>query len=389
MKNRYLEKIDKRVKVKITGNNVKTYLKRIINDIEIINMYPISKKEVHLILKYSDYKKLLKHKSIYKITILDYYGSIKIAKKIKKNYLLLISMFLGIILILILSKMIFKIEIIHQDEQIRTKIKAELNSYGIKKYSFKKNKEDLEKIKNKILNKNKDTLEWIEIIPYGTKYTIRVVERKINKDTTKYQYQHIVSKKNAIITEINAIKGEKVKFVNDYVKKGDIIISGNIQLMDNTTTLTMAKGSVLGSVWYIVDIDYPFVYQEDIYTGKSKKVYSIYFFNKRFSIFNFKNFHSFVSKKKNLITSNFLDIKLVSEKQYEVIIKDEVYTEEIVGVKAINYIKEKMMNDNKDIKDIKEVKILSTTINASSINFKMFVRTIEDIGEALLIENLE
>ncbi len=44
------------------------------------------------------------------------------------------------------------------------------------------------KIKNKILEENKDTLEWLEIIRNGTKYTIRVEERIINNKIkiTKY-----------------------------------------------------------------------------------------------------------------------------------------------------------------------------------------------------------
>ena len=70
---------------------------------------------------------------------------------------------------------------------------------------------------------------------------VRIEERKINTTEEIYQYQSVVASKNAIITEIQALKGEKVKNINDYVKKGDTIISGYITLPNNTTGITMAK----------------------------------------------------------------------------------------------------------------------------------------------------
>ena len=61
MRNRTIENnIDSIVKVKIEGKNINSYLKRIIKKrINIIKLIPISYKEVHLLLKYSDYQKLI------------------------------------------------------------------------------------------------------------------------------------------------------------------------------------------------------------------------------------------------------------------------------------------------------------------------------------------
>lgn len=199
-----------------------------------------------------------------------------------------------------------------------------------------------------------------------------------------------------MLVEIDAIRGEKVKFLNDYVSKGDVIISGFITLPNNTIVPTMAEGTVLGEVWYMVDVEYPFVYQETNFTGKSKTVYAIHFFDKRFGFFDFDEFRSFQSKEKVLFSSNFLDIRFVREKQYEVIIKDEVYTEEMVGVRAIKYVKEKLMKDNSSIREVIDVRILNAFSDDDNMKFKMFVKTIEDIGEVVIInegelpkENLE
>ena len=388
MRNRYLETMESMVKVKISGSNINNYLKRVIKKkIHIIRLIPVSYKEIHVILKYSEYKKLLNLKSIYEVELIENLGRKKVEEVLKNNSLLLIFMILGLILIIFLSNVVFSIDIIHQDRNIRELLKEELERYGVVKYSLKKDYDELVNIKNKILEDNKELLEWIEISLYGTKYIVRVEERKLNEKEEEYRYQSIVSKKDAVIYRVDAIRGEKVKQVNDYVSKGDTVISGYITRPDNSKVLTKAEGRVYGEIWYEVDIDYPIVYQETNYTGRVKTVYSLYFFNKRFGLFDFEEYRTFKTKSRVLVSNNVLDIKFVKEKQYEVIIKDEVYTEDIAKIKAIDYIKNKMISDNKDIVEIKEVKILEESIDEDSIDFKLFIRVIEDIGEVVYIDS--
>ena len=388
MRNRYLEKWERTVKIRIKGSNINSYIKRVIKKkINIIELIPVSKKEAHVILKYSEYKKLLDIKSIYEIEIISNLGSKRIEDKLKKNSILLLFMILGLMLIILLSKVTFSIDIVHQDKNIRELIGNELKRYGIKKYTLIKDYDELVNIKNKILEDNKERLEWLEISLYGTKYIIRVEERKLNEKEVRYRYQSIVSKKDAVIYRIDAIRGEKVKEVNDYVSKGEEVISGYITKPDNSKVLTKAEGNIYGEIWYEVDVDYPIIYQETNYTGKKREVYSLYFFNKRCSLFDNDKYRTFKTKSRVLVSHNMLDIKFVKERQYEVIIKDEVYTEDIARVKAIDYIKNKMINDNRDIIEIKEVKILNESIDEDSIEFKLFIRVIEDIGEVVYIES--
>ena len=61
MENRYLEKYNNIIKIKIEGKNIDNYIKRIIKKkINIIKLIPISYKEVHLIIKLSEYEKIIK-----------------------------------------------------------------------------------------------------------------------------------------------------------------------------------------------------------------------------------------------------------------------------------------------------------------------------------------
>lgn len=392
MKNRYLEQFDRIIKIRIEGSNIHNYLKRVMKEqINIIKLIPISRREVYVILRYSDYLKLIQYRSVYKITVVQKMGKLKLREDFHRNFVLLCCLVLGVLLIFFLSRVIFQVEVIHQDKEIRDLVMSELDKYDVKKYTFKKSYDRLEEIEDKILEGNKDKLEWIEIVEYGTKYSVRVEERKLNEEEEEFQYQSIVSKKNAVIVEVDAIRGEKVKNVHDYVKAGDTVIAGYITLPNNTMVKTMAEGKVYGEVWYRIDADYPFVYQESNLTGKSKTVYVLHFFGKRISLFDFDKYRSFQSRDKVIFSSDIPSISFVKEKQYELEVKDEVYTEDMVESKAIQYIRQKMMDDNKDIIDIQEVKILSSVIDEDSIRFKLFVRAIEDIGkvEKILEEDVE
>ena len=381
--------LDKNIKIKITGSNINNYLKRVIKrKINFIKVIPINRKEVHIILKYEEYLKLLEIKSIYEITIIEKLGLLNLKEILLKNKILIIFLILGLLLIYSLSNIIFKVEIIHHDKNIRKLISEELTKYDIKKYTFKKSYQELEIIEDKILNNNKDKLEWIEININGTYLTVRVEERLIKEKNENYQYQSIVAKKNAVIKRINAIRGEIVKEEDTYIKKGDTIISGYITHPNNTTTLTKAEGTIYGEVWYEVDIDYPYVYQESNLTGNNKTGITIKFYDKEINLFQNNDYKSFSRKNKILFQDNFLNLQIIKEKRYELIIKDEVYTSELVQSKAISYIKEKLINDNKDIIEVTDIKVLSTKPDYDSINFKLFVTTTELIGESLIIEEV-
>ena len=72
----------------------------------------------------------------------------------------------------------------------------------------------------------------MEIEAVGTKYVIRVEMRELPEEKKTNGIRHIVAKKDAIIREVVASKGEIVRRNNDYVKAGDVVISGEIKLND-------------------------------------------------------------------------------------------------------------------------------------------------------------
>lgn len=380
MKAKILKIFSSNIKIKVTGKNINNFLKRLIyNNINIIKVVNISYKEADLIINYQDLEKINKYKTIYNIEVIEYQGKLKLLKLIKKNIFIISFLILGLIIIYILSNVIFSVEVIHSNSSIVKLLEKELNYYGIKKYSFVKSYNEIEKIENKILKDNKDNLEWLEIIREGTKYIVRVEERIINKDNQDTAIYNITASKNAIIKVIEATKGEKQKEVNNYVTKGEVIISPYITMPNNEKVLSSAKGSVLGEVWYTINIEYPYSYNEISYTGKSKKVWTFTFLNKRISLFDFKKYKSFNKDTKVIFKDNISSLSLNKEYQYETKVINDILTYDEVKEKAINLAKKKLKDKYNSIKDITKVITINEEDLGEKLSLTLFITCTEDI----------
>ena len=299
------------------------------------------------------------------------------------------SIMLSISFLYFLSNIIFKIEIIYNDKELTENIKKELKNYGIEKYKLKKNYNYLNQVKEKILNNNKDTLEWLEIIEDGTKYIVKLVERKKEQTNNEYEYQSIVTSKNAIITSIKASSGEKVKEINDYVKKDEIIVNGILTKPDGTLIYQKAKAKVTGEVWYKIDIEYPLAYYEEKLTGKSKNVFVINFLNYKIPIFSYSKYKEFKIKTNNIVENKLIPISLSREKQYEVKVQEEIYTWEEAISNAIEISKKKLLENNSKILEIKKVEMLNKQSIDSKIRLSLVISVIEDITKVVELKKVE
>lgn len=375
------------IKVSVKGHNINNYLKWLINKkIDILELKILNHNQIILIVKKSSYKTLNKYSKTYKISVIKKYGPLKIKEFIQKNIVILMCICISILLVYVLSHMIFSIDIIYNDKEISELVRKNLEKYDIKKYKFKKKYQYLEQVKKQILKENKNVLEWFEIEESGTKYIIRIVERKKEDNKEGYTYQSIVSSKNAILKNIKAFSGEKNKIINQYVKKDELVINGILTKADGTMIYTKADGLIYGEVWYKVSVEYPLYYQEESITGKSKNVINIYILNKKISLFPYKKYKQFKITSYNAIESNIFPIRIAKEKMYEVNTKEEIYTEESAINKAIEVSKQKMLNSNEKILEFNNVIVIDKENLNSKIKVNLFISTTENITKIVEIK---
>jgi len=386
MKNHIYNLLISKVTLKVIGNNTERIIKRLKNNnIEILNLKYIDNGIVIKIYK-SDYEKLLSIKTIYEVDIISYSGIFNFKRNILNNRFIILSILVSLISLYIITNLIFSIDIITNDSSMKLKIEEELNNNGISKYKFKKSYNRLQQIKNSILSKYKDELEWIEIEVIGTKYIIRYEPRINNNIEEEGSYRNIIASKDAIIKDMYVSDGQIVRSKNTYVKKGDVIVSGYITLNDSVKDTVSSKGTIYGECWYNVTVIYPFKYYEEKETGNSNNVIIIKLLNKEIELFNFNKYKYKKVDNTTILKNNLLPIKLIYQKQKEVTVINENNNEKEAIEKALKYSKEKIKTKLDSDEYINNYKVLNKEVFSDSIKLNIFYSVVENITEYQEIE---
>ena len=382
--------LQSKIKLNIRGNNVERFIKRLKNNnIELISINYRTNKEIDIKIYKKDYESVLNLKTIYEVDVVNYYGFTRFKNNILNNKFIIICILISLIFLYVLSNIIFNIEVVTNDSKMKNILLEELDSYGIKKYNFKKNYTNLQKIKKEIITKYRNQIEWLEIDCIGTKYIVRYEPRVLNNQIISPELRNIVAKKDAVINSIFVSNGEIIKDVNTYVKKGDVIVSGYIKLNDSIKDTVSSKGKIYGEVWYKVTVTYPYKYYESVLTGREKTVFSISFINKKIELFNFNKYKTKEIEKIVLLKNNLLPITINKEIQKETKVINENNTTNQVIKKAVSYAKNKINVKLKENEYIKDYKILNKVLNKDSVTLNIFFTVIEDITEYQEIEKYE
>ncbi len=387
----FREHFMKIVEVKVEGKNIERIIKRIRkNDINILHLYKVRSDCIHIFIYSRDYPLLEEIKTVYKVEVIRVKGILYFIEWLKLNSILFISLLIGFFFLIFLSNVIFSVEVVHNDSSLRTLLINELDEYKVSKYHLKKSYSNINKIKKQILEKHKNRIEWLEIENVGTKYIIRVEERILNNIEENGSPRDIVAKKDAIIKRIDAYSGEVLKNKLDYVRRGDIIISGNIHLNEEVKNHVEAKGKVYGEVWYKVSVEYPLHYEEVTYTNKKSNVLSFHFFNNSFDLFNLSKYKTKKVVENKLITNSIFPIYLSFDNQRETKVINEDYTKEEAYNKAIQKIKDKINSGLSKDEHIIDIKKLKVEENQSTIILDAFVTVYEDITDTrAILEEIE
>ena len=334
-----------------------------------------------------NYKKLNRRFQCY---IIRYYGKNFIINCFVNNKYMIMSLIIGLFILYLLTSTIFKININTNDENIKNLLTESLKDNGIYIYKRKKSFNELLNIKEKILSDNKDYLEWIEIKEKGCTYNVDVTPRiKKEEDTLNNEPSDIIAKKDGKILYIVSENGVKVKDINDYVKKGEVLISGNIIKGEDIIYKTNSKGKIYAEVWSSVHITMPFNYTEYIYTGRKVNHYYLDIFNYKFTIMGKYDNPNVIKSKKVVLDKPYLPFKLYKEEKKIYEYKEYILTLEEAYKKALKKSEEIINRNLKDDEYIIYKNVLKKEVFRSKIMLEVFFKTYENIGINKRIEEKE
>lgn len=353
-----------------------------------INLYSIEIGDsfLEVIIPYRDYELLKKMKTIQKIKIVNYYGIPKIWYLFHHFSYVLFFLFFSLFFLFILSSFIFRVEVLSPNQNLNKIVKNDLKKLGIAPYHFKVSFQKKEKIKEKLLELEKNQIEWLEIEEHGTKYIVKVEEKKIKTSEENCVARHVVSLKDAMITRVEAIRGEVVKRKNDYVSKGDVIISGEIHNGEDLVSLTCSEGDVYGEVWYRVKISIPTTYEN--YQKTKNYHYGLFFVWRRIP-YHFSKYSYYEALEYPIVSSSLLSMKFGFAK-YQKVIKNTKYYE-FSNVDGIAYQKAELkLNESLKLKaKVLRKKILKKEVKDSKIIVEVFFAVEEKISDYQMIQEKE
>ncbi len=156
---------------------------------------------------------------------------------------------------------------------------------------IQKKKVDCQGIEELIRGTYRD-IGWVSAEIKGTRLIIKITETNMPVPAvTATQPCHIIASKDAIITKIVTRTGTPMVQVGSVVKKGDILVSGVVDIIgDNEFLLNkravIADADIVGKSYYDYEDTFSLKYKQKQYTGEMKSGYSLSFFLKKFNIYN-------------------------------------------------------------------------------------------------------
>ncbi len=325
-----------------------------------------------------DLKRVKKYLVSYEIEIIDETGIYKLKKELKKNNLIIIGIIFASIVFLILSNVIVKINVIHENSELRELIMDSLKEKGVTTLSFKKSYDEYEAIIESIKEEYPDQIEWLEIDVEGMVINVRVEERIINNYEKDYSTCHIVASKSGIIKSIKSTKGVVEVSINDYVKKGNILINGSIKLNDEVKENVCASGNVYAEVWYNVNANVPI--SEKTYQDTGKMRYNLMIKNNSKETVLLKSRIGEEKRVENILLFRFFGIEIYLQKEYEIKEETYTYTEEEATNKLIELVEEKLELKLDNFESIIDEKVLQKELKNNKLYIDMFIAVKEQIG---------
>ncbi len=210
----------------------------------------INKMSIHR-MKYRDgfyycYCGIWNRHKIMKLDYIHYMGSIGIIKYILYFFTSackIASCAAFLFSLIICSSIIFRVDIIGNQTMITEKMYNELEKKHIKEgyplFSYKQLNDIFLGLKKKFI----DDIEYMNIYQKGSVFFIEYTP-KLNKKDVHYDMEPLYASKDGLIKSIQVNNGNVLVKVNDYVKKGDILVDNNILSTDGMMKSTFVSGNI-------------------------------------------------------------------------------------------------------------------------------------------------
>ncbi|WP_053957565.1 sporulation protein YqfD [Inediibacterium massiliense] len=304
--------------------------------------------------------------------------------RMKERKMFITGFIFCIFMVFMMTSFIWNIEIVGNEKNSENDIIKYLDTLGLYEGALKY-KLNLSDIENNMMIKL-DHLTWVGIHIQGTKAIVEIVE---GIDPPKIIPKNIpcdlVAKKKGVIEKVIARNGDALVQRGDIVKKGQRLITGQIQREEIDTRYVHALGEIFARTYYEKEDEISLSEIKKIKTGKkfTRRIAKI---GNNQIILSLEEipYKNVIIERRNKRLLNWRNIQIpvefITEDYYEVIQKKETINESI----AKDALVEKMTVDL--VKNIPQnASILNQDIvfskKGNKIKGKLIIEVLEEIGE--------
>lgn len=223
------------------------------NDIKIYNLKKVSSDI------YTFYSSIVNKKKIISLflscEIIKETGYLAILLSMLKYKTTIIALIISVCFYASLSNKIWKINVYGDTELLNSFIIEQLNENNIYVGSSKISSEKLSEIQNNILYKNYDLIEYLSLKQDGCIIEANFKKKRETSDKNELK-GNLYASKDGVIKSFDLLSGEKVVKVNDYVKKGDLLVKDVLTTDYNEQVYIGTFGSVYAYTWYYITIEH-------------------------------------------------------------------------------------------------------------------------------------
>jgi len=302
---------------------------------------------------------------------------------LKNNIGFLVGAFIALLFLFILSNMIWNVEIRGASPALTYKIEKQLKELGVRIGGLQFFVDPPEVLQEKITKMNEE-ITWIGVNIHGTSYSFQVVEKEQPEKEKPLSPRNLVAAKEAVIVDYFVEKGKPLIAVNDYVKPGQILVSGLIG-NDNEQRIIPAKGVVLGKTWYKTETEVNMKTKKPVLTGKTKnkngiKIGSLYIPIWGFGDVPYKDTKVEEEESKLKIFNKTLPFSFVQQSIKEVEYREITYTKEEAKKLALEISKKDLLRQLPEDSKIIGEKILHERIDNGKFKIAILYDVVENIA---------
>ncbi|MBP3038910.1 sporulation protein YqfD [Bacillaceae bacterium Marseille-Q3522] len=387
MKNQWLQFYSGSVTVKMTGKGIERFINKLTrNGIDVFQVKVAGSNTAVFKIKLADVKKVRKlaRKSDCRLSFIHRQGAPFLWKRIRRNSGFLIGAFLFFVIVFVLSNMIWGIEINGANPETEHEVKKQLDKMGVKTGNLQFFVGTPEKIQKELTDQIK-AITWVGVELKGTTYHLEVVEKNEPEQVESFTPRHLVAKKEAVIVKTFVEEGIPVVKANEFVKPGQLLVSGIIG-MEGETKKIPAKGKILGKTWYTVDVTAPLKSTFQVLSGNEKRKHYLKVGAWQIPVFGFgkvefAHFQKEVEEKKFRLLQWVLPVSYKKDTYREGEEATRIYSHEEAINAAKKIARTKLEGQLPKDAEVIEEKVLHKEVKNGKVTVYMHFEVIEDIAE--------